>query len=236
MLSTNFDEIFLILTAYIFMKLLPNIFLALPVIPIQILWLNIATDGLPAMVLGLTPTDPDVMQEKPRVGFTLLPEIKGPVLLLGIYTSITDIALYLLLWGVLIPGWAQAGIDPNLGTGIQYLTLGSPQNLYAISLTQTIIFTNLVVCELLFVYTCTSNIKPFYLFPNKHLFWATGLSLGLQLLILYTPMGLAFHVVPLFHPYYWITLIIAAFSVSVVDELRKWRIRKKRGMRILRKS
>ncbi len=234
MLSTNFDEIFLILTAYIVMKLFVNVFLALPVKPIQILWLNIATDGIPAMVLGLTPTDPDVMQEKPRIGFTLLPEIKGPVLLLGIYTSITDIALYLLLWSVLIPGWAQAGIDPQLT--MAYSTVGSDAYYYAIQLSQTIIFTNLVVCELLFVYTCTSNIKPFYLFPNKHLFWATGLSLALQLLILYTPMGIAFHVVPLFHPFYWITLILAAFSVSVVDELRKWRIRKKRGMLILRKS
>jgi Ca2+-transporting ATPase len=234
MLSTNFDEIFLILVAYIVMKLFGTVFLALPVAPIQILWLNIATDGIPAMVLGLTPTDPDVMQEKPRKGFTLLPEIKGPVLLLGIYTSITDIALYLLLWGVLIPGWAQAGIDPQLT--MAYSTVGSEAYYYAISLTQTIIFTNLVVCELLFVYTCTSNIKPFYLFPNKHLFWATGLSLALQLLILYTPMGLAFRVVPLTHAYYWLTLFIAAFSVSVVDELRKWRIRKKRGMRILRKS
>ncbi len=234
MLSTNFDEIFLILTAYIVMKLFTNVFLALPVAPIQILWLNIATDGIPAMVLGLTPTDPDVMQEKPRIGFTLLSEIKGPVLLLGIYTSVTDIALYLLLWGVFIPGWAQAGIDPQLT--MAYLTVGSPAYYYAIQLTQTIIFTNLVVCELLFVYTCTSNIKPFYLFPNKHLFWATGLSLALQLLILYTPMGIAFRVVPLIHPYYWITLFFAAFSVSVVDELRKWRIRKKRGMRILRKS
>jgi Ca2+-transporting ATPase len=234
MLSTNFDEIFLILTAYIVMKLFANVFLALPVEPIQILWLNIATDGIPAMVLGLTPTDPDVMQEKPRKGFTLLPEIKGPVLLLGIYTSITDITLYLLLWGVLIPSWAQAGIDPLLT--MDYLTIGSDAYHYSISLTQTIIFTNLVVCELLFVYTCTSNIKPFYLFPNKHLFWATGLSLGLQLLILYTPMGLAFHVIPIIHPYYWITLFCAAFSVSVVDELRKWRIRRNRGMRILRKS
>jgi Ca2+-transporting ATPase len=234
MLSTNFDEIFLILTAYIVMKLFANVFLALPVEPIQILWLNIATDGIPAMVLGLTPTDPDVMLDKPRKGFTLLPEIKGPVLLLGIYTSITDITLYLLLWGVLIPGWAQAGIDPQLT--MAYTTIGSPAYYYAISLSQTIIFTNLVVCELLFVYTCTSNIKPFYLFPNKHLFWATGLSLALQLLILYTPMGLAFHVIPIIHPYYWLTLFCAAFSVSVVDELRKWRIRKKRGMRILRKS
>ena len=227
MLSTNFDEIFLILIAYIVMKLFSSVFLALPIKPIQILWLNIATDGIPAMVLGLTPTDPDVMKEKPRKGFTLLPEIKGPVLLLGIYTSITDIALYLLLWGVFLPAWVDAGIDPRL-TAVD--------SAYAMSLAQTILFTNLVICELMFVFTCTSNVKPFYLFPNKHLFWAVGLSLGLQLLILYTPMGIAFHVVPLFHPYYWITLIIAAFSVSVVDELRKYRIRKKTGMTIRRKS
>jgi magnesium-transporting ATPase (P-type) len=107
-----------------------------------------------------------------------------------------------------------------------YLSPGPAQD-YAISLVQTIIFTNLVICELLFVYTCTSNIKPFYEFPNKHLFWATGLSLGLQLLILFTPMGIAFRVVPLTQWYHWVTLFLAAFSVSVVDELRKYRIRLK---------
>ncbi|MFW9784335.1 MAG: cation-translocating P-type ATPase, partial [Candidatus Heimdallarchaeota archaeon] len=117
MLSTNFDEIFLILAAYIVMKVFPLIFLAIPVVPIQILWLNIATDGIPAMVLGLTPTDPDVMKEKPRKGFTLLPEIKGPVLLLGIYTSITDITLYLVLWGWLIPAWTYGGVDLALTDG-----------------------------------------------------------------------------------------------------------------------
>ena len=225
MLSTNFDEIFLILVAYIVMKIFGTIFLGIPVEPIQILWLNIATDGIPAMVLGLTPTDPDVMKEKPREGFTLLSEIKGPVLLLGIYTSITDITLYLLLWTVLLPAWAQAGIDPLLT--MEYMTQGTDAYFYAISLAQTILFTNLVICELLFVYTCTSNVKPFYHFRNKHLFWATGLSFGLQLLILYTPLGLAFHVVPLFHPFYWVTVFIAAFSVSVVDELRKYKLRLK---------
>ena len=232
MLSTNFDEIFLILVAYILMNIpaTSNIFLALPVLPIQILWLNIATDGIPAMVLGLTPTDPDVMKNKPRKGFTLLPEIKGPVLLLGIYTSITDITLYILLWTVLLPAWA----DPVTGIApLKSLGLNSD---YAASLAQSILFTNLVICELLFVYTCTSNIKPFYLFPNRHLFWATGLSLGLQLLILFTPIAIAFHVVPLTHPYYWITLFIAAFSVSVVDEIRKYRIRRKRGMTVLKKT
>ena len=226
MLSTNFDEIFLILAAYIVIKLFSSIFIGIPVEPIQILWLNIATDGIPAMVLGLTPTDPDVMKDPPRKGFTLLKEIKGPALLLGVYTSITDIGLYILLWTVLIPAWSLT--DPNL---TYYAVSGHPDQIYAISLAQTILFTNLVICELLFVYTCTSNIKPFYKFPNKHLFWATGLSLGLQILIVYTPLGIAFHVVPLTQWYHWLTLFLGAFSVSVVDELRKYRLRLK-----LRKS
>lgn len=228
MLSTNFDEIFLILVAYILAKVtinIPGIFFGFPLQPIQILWLNIATDGIPAMVLGFTPTDPDVMKQKPREGFTLVEEIKGPVLLLGIYTSITDITLYILLWTVLIPAWAQAGIDPNLT--MEYLKVGSDANLYAISLGQTILFTNLVICELLFVFSCTSNRKPFYLFPNKHLFWATGLSLMIQLLILYTPLGIAFYIVPLLHPFYWIAVILGAFSVFVVDEIRKYFLRRR---------
>jgi magnesium-transporting ATPase (P-type) len=131
----------------------------------------------------------------------------------------------MLLWTVLLPAWARAGIDPRLTT--DFVTVGTDAYYYSISLAQTILFTNLVICELMFVYTCTSNIKPFYLFPNKHLFWATGLSLGLQLLILYTPINIAFHVVPLNNGFYWITLFIAAFSVSIVDELRKYRIRLK---------
>jgi hypothetical protein len=51
------------------------------------------------------------------------------------------------------------------------------------------------------------------------------------MLLLFTPLGLAFRIVPLYHPFYWITLICAAFSVSIVDELRKWRLRKKKGIK-----
>ncbi|MHA1491589.1 MAG: cation-translocating P-type ATPase [Promethearchaeota archaeon] len=222
MLSTNFDEIFLILVAYILIKFatwgLIDGFFGQPIQPIQILWLNISTDGIPAMVLGLTPTDPDVMKEKPREGFSLIHEIKGPVLLLGIYTSITDITLYVLLWIWLIPAWVGAGIDPNLT---------SVNSAYAVTLAQTILFTNLVVCELLFVYACTSNKKPFWEFKNKHLFWATGLSLALQMILLFTIVGGAFHVVPLYRWEYWIAIILGGFSVFVMDELRKYSIRRK---------
>ena len=228
MLSTNFDEIFMILFAYLIIKLTIGIFFALPVTPLQILWLNIATDGIPAMVLGLTPTDPDVMEDNPREGFTLIKEIKGPVLILGIYTAITDILLYVLLWTVLIPYWST--IDPMLAG---YQVNGSAANLYAIQLTQTIIFTNLVICELLFVFSCTSNTKPFYKWINKHLFWAVGLSLALQLIVLYTPLGVAFGVVPLTQWYHWAAVVLGAFSVFVFDELRKWRLRAKKRKSLL---
>jgi Ca2+-transporting ATPase len=226
MLSTNFDEIILIVVAFIVMKLYVNVFLALPISPIQILWLNIATDGIPAMVLGLTPTDPDVMNEKPRKGFTLTPEIKGPVLLLGIYTSITDVTVYVVLWTVLIPYWSTT--DPMLAG---YTVVGSAAYIYAIKLTQTIIFTNLVICELMFVFTCTSNIKPFYKFPNKHLFWAVGISLLLQFLILYTPLNMAFGLVPLTKWYHWLIVFLGGVTVPAFDEMRKYILRRKKRKR-----
>ena len=222
MLSTNFDEILMILVAYIVMKLFINVFFALPVTPIQILWLNIATDGIPAMVLGFTPTDPDVMKEKPRKGFTLTPEIRGPVLLLGIYTAITDITLYLVLWTILIPYWST--IDPMLAG---YTEVGSAGYIYAIQLTQTIMFTNLVMCELMFVFTCTSNTKPFYKFPNKKLFGAVAFSLLLQFLILYSPLNIAFGIVPLIKWYHWLTVFIGSSTVPLFDELRKYYLRRK---------
>jgi len=81
---------------------------------------------------------------------------------------------------------------------------------------------------LMFVFTCTSNIKPFWIFNNRHLFWAVGLSLALQLLILYTPMGVVFGVVPLTKWYHWVTVILGGFSVSLVDEIRKWHLRRNR--------
>lgn len=231
MLSANFDEIILILTAWILMKIFANLFLAQPLRAIHILWLNIATDGIPAMVLGLTPTDPDVMKLKPRKGFNMIADIKYAIIAAAVFAAITDVALYIVTWLVLIPAWAK--IDPRL---VGYAVAGSEAQAYAIGVAQTIVFTNVVFFELFFVFSCTSEYRPFWEFPNKHLFWATGLSLFLHLLILFTPLGTAFHVVPMDRWYHWAAILTGSFGILPAEEFRKYLMRRKRAAGSIRRG
>ncbi|TFG02090.1 MAG: cation-translocating P-type ATPase [Promethearchaeota archaeon] len=225
MLSANFDEIIMILTAWILMRMFVNIYLAQPLEPIQILWLNIATDGIPAMVLGLTPTDPDVMKLKPRKGFNMIHDIRNAIIFAAIFAAITDVALYVICWSILIPAWSS--IDPRLveGTVIWGQQLSAKE--YQIAVVQTIVFTNVVFFELFFVYSCTSEFKPLWEFPNKHLFWATGISFAIHLLILFTPLGIAFHTVPMDQWYYWVAIFMGSIWILPAEEMRKYLIRRR---------
>jgi Ca2+-transporting ATPase len=59
LLTTNSGEIWV-------MFLAPLVGLPLPLLPIQILWINLVTDGLPAVALGVEPAEPDTMRRPPR--------------------------------------------------------------------------------------------------------------------------------------------------------------------------
>jgi len=230
MLSANFDEIILILTAWILMKIFVDRFIALPIEAIQILWLNIATDGIPAMVLGLTPTDPDVMKSKPRKGFNMIGDIKNAIIFAAVIAAATAIALYVISWTVLIPTWSDPSsifYDSRFVKGTEIFGKLYNADEYKIGVVQTIMFTNVVFFELFFVYSCTSEYKPLWLFPNKHLFWATGISFILHLIIVFTPLGIAFHAVPMDKWYYWLAIFSGSIWILPADEIRKYLIRRR---------
>ncbi|MHA1805755.1 MAG: cation-translocating P-type ATPase [Promethearchaeota archaeon] len=226
MLSANFDEIILILSAWILMKIFSNVYLAQPLEPIQILWLNIATDGIPAMVLGLTPTDPDVMKLKPRKGFNMISDIKNAIIFAAVFAAITDVALYVICWRYLIPAWST--IDSRLLQGTEIFGIFYTAEEYQKAVVQTIIFTNVVFFELFFVFSCTSENKPMWLFPNKHLIWAVALSFSIHIIILFTPLGYAFHAVPMDRGFHWLAIFLGSIWIIPGDELRKFISRRKR--------
>lgn len=225
MLSVNFSEIVLILTAWILMKLYVNIYLAQPLEPLQILWLNIATDGIPAMVLGLTPTDPDVMKAPPRKEFNIISDIKNPMIFTTCIAVITSLVLYIVSWEILIPMWSDPNspfYDPRFVEGTVIFGVKYSGTDYAIGVTQTLVFTNVVFFELFFVFSCTSDEAPMWEFPNKHLFWAVGLSFGLHMLIIFTPLCIAFHAVPMDRWYYWLAILSGSILILPAEETRKY--------------
>ncbi len=233
MLSVNFSEIVLIFVAWILIKAFVNIFLAQPLEPIQILWLNIATDGIPAMVLGLTPTEPGLMKSPPRKDFNLISDIKKALIITACIAALSSIILYVITWSVFIPTWknpSSVWYDARFIIGTNIFGINYSGTQYSIAVAQSMVFTNVVFFELFFVFSCTSETQPMWRFPNKHLFWATGLSFALHLLILFTPIGIAFHVVPLDKWYFWIPTLGSSLIIVPIEEYRKYRERKKRKM------
>ncbi|MED3661468.1 cation-translocating P-type ATPase [Ureibacillus sp. FSL K6-8385] len=138
--------------------------LPLPLIPIHILWVNLITDGLPAMALGVDQPEEDLMKSKPR-------DPKEGIFARGL-------------------GWKV--ISRGLLIGIVTLAVflvtleNHPDDLvYA----QTAAFASLVMAQLIHVFDCRSNKSVFSRNPfgNRYLVWAVSSSLVLMLIVIYIP-------------------------------------------------
>ncbi|RDW17894.1 calcium-translocating P-type ATPase, SERCA-type [Oceanobacillus chungangensis] len=164
LLASNVGEILVMLFAML-------LALPLPLVPVQILWVNLVTDGLPAMALGLDKPENDVMKRTPRnpkegifargLGYKIIS--RG--ILIGLVTLIAFMLSY------------------------QY----NPDNLiYA----QTVAFTTLVMAQLIHVFDCRSDHSVFSRnpFENIYLVLAVISSLLLLLVVIYwPPMQPVFH-------------------------------------------
>ncbi|WP_100011014.1 calcium-translocating P-type ATPase, SERCA-type [Lentibacillus sediminis] len=164
LLASNVGEILVMLFAML-------LALPLPLVPVQILWVNLVTDGLPAMALGLDQSEDDVMRRGPR-------NSREGVFARGLGYKIVS-------RGILI------GVVTLIAFMFAYQN--NPDNLvYA----QTIAFTTLVMTQLIHVFDCRSETSVFSRnpFENIYLVFAVLSSLLLLLVVIYwEPLQPVFH-------------------------------------------
>ncbi|HEX2926578.1 MAG TPA: cation-translocating P-type ATPase [Ruminiclostridium sp.] len=158
MLACNLGEV---LTMFLGMLL----WLPIPLMPIQILWVNLVTDGLPAIALGLDPPENDIMLRQPR----------------GAKDNIFSHGLLKLI--------VARGIFIGLSTlGIFVSVIYFVDN---VQLARTAAFMTLVLTQLVHVFECkseTKNIFEINIFSNMPLVLATICSVVMILAVVYIPV------------------------------------------------
>jgi Ca2+-transporting ATPase len=176
--------------------------IVLPLVATQLLWINLVTDGAPAFALGIDPPDPAAMTEQPRPRGE---RVITPRMWFGIvFVGVVSAAGTLLVLDASLPG---GFID---GTGTMP---------YA----QTMAFTTLVFFSLFTVFNARSDERSAFkgLFSNYWLWAAVGLSVTLQVLVVYTPfLQQAFSTVEL-SAADWLRCAAVGSSVLWLRELSK---------------
>lgn len=201
LLSCNVGEVLVM-----FMAVLAG--LPLPLLPIQILWMNLVTDGLPAMALGIDPVEKGIMSRPPR-------DPREGVFSGGLGWRIigTGIIFAVGTLGVFMLGWQGDG---------------------SLDLARTMAFNTLVFFQLFFVFSCRSEHQSLLetgLFSNWHLVVAVFISAGLQLGVTYIPF-----LQPLFHtvslgPQHWLLVLAVAVTPVVLGNLLR-HVRQRTGERV----
>src|SRR5689334_20976896 len=155
MLTTNSGEIWVMLAA-------PLLGMPLPLLPLQILWMNLVTDGLPALALGLEPAEAGLMQRPPH-------RPDESIFARGMGRHV--------IWVGLLMGFL------SLGVGYWYWRDGD-------SNWQTMLFTTLTLSQMAHVMAIRSERRSLFqigLMSNKPLLGAVSLTVVLQFALLYLP-------------------------------------------------
>ncbi len=157
LLASNVGEILVMLFAML-------LALPLPMVPIQILWVNLVTDGLPAMALGLDAPEGDVMKRNPR-------HPKEGVFARG------------LAWKIVSRGFLIGSVT------LLAFIIAYNQHPNELKYAQTVAFATLVLAQLIHVFDCRSEHSVFHRNPfgNIYLVGAVIVSILLMLVVIYYP-------------------------------------------------
>jgi len=217
LLSSNVAEIMIIFLATI--AGLPT-----PLTAIQLLWLNLLTDGAPALALAMEKGDPDIMQRKPRpTDEPIINKSMGSGIILQTITQ-AGATLGAFCVGLL---WH---LQQNLPAGANPLVYLLKYDWRGVDVqtAETMAFVTLSLCELFRAYTVRSerlSIFQIGVFSNRYMQYAVGFSIFLLLLV----TGLPF-LQPIFNTHFmslteWSIVVGLALIPAVSEEIFKVYVR-----------
>jgi Ca2+-transporting ATPase len=197
LLSCNISEV-----ATIFISILLR--LPLPLIPVQILWMNLVTDGLPALALGVEPAEPDVMNRPPRdpKEGIMSKDVMKKIFIGGLLLSISTLFVY---------GWALMEHDE-------------------IRLLRTMVFFTLCTGQLFHAFNSKSlkhSLLKVGIRNNPRLLLACAVSFLLLLAVIYLPGLQDVFGTTTLAGHQLLVSFLAAFMIVPLFELVKWFDRRK---------
>jgi P-type Ca2+ transporter type 2C len=214
LLSTNSGELLTMFAGVMFAGALglvsADVGLFLPLLAAQLLWINLITDGPPALALGVDPKSQDVMLRRPR-------RQGSGVLLREDWIRLAGVGLLMMTGTVgVLDAYYPGGLFTIWATGTE-------PNAFDEAHSRTIAFTTLMMFQLFDVYNCRSRRRSAFMgfLENKWLLVAIAFSLGTHILVVYVPaLQTAFHTVPLSFGDWVVTTAVAA-SLLLAMELAK---------------
>ena len=167
-------------------------------VSIQILFMNLVTDNLPALTLGINPTSKDIMEDKPRNKENILNrELLKLLLCTAFFMGFITLFSYFISYNVF-------KLSFEVSRTVALLTL------ILIEITSAFSFRSFRKMVL--------NRSPFV---NKYLVWASILSLCFTLIVIYTPANKIFETTPL-TIFGWLIALVCGSFILVLNDIVKW--------------
>jgi P-type Ca2+ transporter type 2C len=218
LISSNVAEIMII-----FLATLAG--LPMPLTVIQLLWLNLLTDGAPALALAMEKGDPDIMTRPPRpTNESIINHSMG----LGIVIQTimqTAAVLCAFLYGL----YLTPGFTVPAGENAFRHILSFDWRSLDVQTAETMAFITLSLCELFRAYTVRSERASIFqigVFSNKYMQMAVGLSILLLLLVVSLPF-----LQPIFNTHFptgveWVVVLALSLLPAIAEEFTKLYLRK----------
>ena len=191
LIATNIGEI-----VTVFMGLVLG--LKSPLLAIQLLWINLVTDSLPAIALGLEPAEKDIMKRPPV-------DNKKGIFADG-------------LWNKIVVEGIMIGV-------LTLVAFGIGNKCYGLDVARTMAFVSLGLLELIHSFNIKSEQSIFKtgLFENKYLIWSFVLGVIVQTIVVWIPvLADMFKVVPLTQHQWFITIGISLLPILIVELQKKF--------------